>query len=79
MCVICLCLSIFQADVLITRLTFLYVQMLHPNQLKAKRTCLMKSFGMKTRHGSSQMIELLMTTHQYHKDLKYRKSKVSRA
>ncbi|MFS7972551.1 hypothetical protein Hanom_Chr09g00846161 [Helianthus anomalus] len=66
-------LIIFQAVVLVTRLTFLYVQMLQSNQLKAKRTCSITSFGMKTRRGGTQkikMIELPLTYHQHHKDLK---------
>ncbi|MFS8026844.1 hypothetical protein Hanom_Chr16g01491471 [Helianthus anomalus] len=67
-CVICLMLTIFQAFILITCLAFLHVQM-----LKARRTCSMISFRMKTRREGTQMIkmiELPVATHHYHKDLK---------
>ncbi|KAF5759392.1 hypothetical protein HanXRQr2_Chr16g0740711 [Helianthus annuus] len=60
--------TIFQAVVLIMRLDFLHVQM-----LKARRTCSMTSFRMKTRREGTQkivMIELSLTLHQHHKNLK---------
>ncbi|MFS7928179.1 hypothetical protein Hanom_Chr04g00317761 [Helianthus anomalus] len=42
--------------------------------LKARRTCSMISFGMKTRREGTQMIkmiELPLINHQHHKDLKF--------
>ncbi|KAJ0479846.1 hypothetical protein HanIR_Chr13g0624751 [Helianthus annuus] len=41
--------------------------------IKARRTCSMTSFGMKTRREGTQkikMIELPLTLHHHHKDLK---------
>ncbi|MFS7889938.1 hypothetical protein Hanom_Chr00s000005g01612861 [Helianthus anomalus] len=60
--------TIFQAVVLIMRLDFLHVQM-----LKARRTCSITSFGMKTRCEGTQkikLIELPLTLYQHHKDMK---------
>uniref|UniRef100_A0A251RY51 Uncharacterized protein n=1 Tax=Helianthus annuus TaxID=4232 RepID=A0A251RY51_HELAN len=46
---------------------------LHVQMLKARRTCSMTSFRMKTRREGTQkivMIELSLTLHQHHKNLK---------